>query len=677
MFAGITFHHQNSSPTLKYFLCFICVHTALVLVLLWCNPTKSQAENSITPPIHVVKRGDTLSGIALRYKISVKQLRRWNRLRGDKVFEGQRLKLWPPDSSVCYVVRSGDTLSEIAAQCGVSLSTLRRLNHIYKDRIYPGQKIKLALSSEKTEVEDEPFEYVVKKGDNLSAVAQRFDVGLRLLRQLNHLKSDRIYPGQRLQLRPSSLDEAIYVVRPGETLSSIALKYRIKLPELVELNDIEGSKIFVGQKLRLKTTPVNIHIVERGDALWEIARAYGMSVRELKRLNGLTTNRIYPGQELYLSVKQPVPPDIYTVKAGDYLGRIARLHQMSVSELKKANNMRRSVIYPGEKLKVNPLLSRGREWLKIGEINWDNLMNSLGDIRRIKSENGPYYGRNPKAAHQRHGRYFEGPRLSLRRSYKQARKLWQAFEHQVDSLGRLSDALNGWHIVLDPGHGGLDPGAVVENLDGNGNKVYVVEDEYVYDIALRVHVLLRLHGAAVTMTLLSPNHLIRHSNPPTRTFVNEKNEVYNSYQINKRNHRKNWPSGGRNGNLSYRVRIARKAFRGVPKNRCMFFSFHADIDHGSPEAPLVLYYKSRNGRRVDIPSKNFAQSILPALGAGAYARGQNLSVLRNNPARVKVILELRNLAYTDHAWALRFEQLRQRDAEKVVRGVLDYVYQQS
>jgi len=179
------------------------------------------------------------------------------------------------------------------------------------------------------------------------------------------------------------------------------------------------------------------------------------------------------------------------------------------------------------------------------------------------------------------------------------------------------------------------------------------------------------------MTLLTPNHLIRHSNPPARTFVNEKNEVYNSYSFNKHNKRANWPNGGRDGNLSCRSDIARKAFRKVPKNRSMFFSFHADIDHRSPEAPLVLYYKSRNGRRVDTPSKNFAQSILPALGAGAYARGQNLGVLRNNPARVKVILELRNLAYTDHAWALRFEQLRQRDAEKVVRGVLNYVSQQS
>jgi hypothetical protein len=39
---------------------------------------------------------------------------------------------------------------------------------------------------------------------------------------------------------------------------------------------------------------------------------------------------------------------------------------------------------------------------------------------------------------------------------------------------------------------------------------------------------------------------------------------------------------------------------------------------------------------------------------------------------VKALVEIRNLAYVDHAWALRFEQLRHRDAEKIVRGVLDY-----
>jgi len=178
------------------------------------------------------------------------------------------------------------------------------------------------------------------------------------------------------------------------------------------------------------------------------------------------------------------------------------------------------------------------------------------------------------------------------------------------------------------------------------------------------------------MTLLSPNHLIRGSAPPALTFVNEKNEVYNSYAHNRSNKWKDWPNGGRNGNLYTRVEISKEAFKGVPKNRRIFLSFHADIDPHMPEAPLVLYYKSRRGS-IDTGSKNFAKALMPALGAGAYSRGQNLGVLRHNPAPLKLLLELRNLAYTDHAWALRYEELRHRDAEKVVKGILEYVRSKS
>ncbi len=79
---------KYSSPAFKYLLCFACLHMVLALVLLLCNPGNSYAGETDTSVIHIVKRGDTLSEIALRYKISVKQLRRWNRLRGDKIFEG-------------------------------------------------------------------------------------------------------------------------------------------------------------------------------------------------------------------------------------------------------------------------------------------------------------------------------------------------------------------------------------------------------------------------------------------------------------------------------------------------------------------------------------------------------------------------------------------------------------
>ena len=672
--------HRFKTSHIFFFAVFLS--TAALIALVGGDVPEVQAGKAEPQSVYRVKKGDTLGEIAVQYKVSIKALRKWNKLSGDKIFEGQRLLIKSVPSNF-YIVKSGDTLSEIALQSNIPISRLRKLNRISGNRIYTGQKLRLgstrdpgrtpSIKKNAGEVEDEPFEYRVKPGDNLSAIAQRFDVAVSLIRQLNGLKKNRIYPGQTLQLRPSSLEEAVHVVRSGETLSSIALKYRMSVSEIKRINDIDGNKIVVGQELRLKATKPHIHIVERGDALWEVAQAYGLSVAEIKNLNGLTSNRIYPGQELQLGAKPAKSFGSYTVKKGDSLVRIARLHQMSVADLKRTNNMRTALIHPGDRLKVNPLLRKGREWLKISEINWDDLMGSSGGFKKINMGNGPYYGRRPKARRQKNRRYYESAPLSLWNTFKRARKLQTAFDKKISRMGRLSDKLKGWHIVLDPGHGGLDPGAVVANLDGNGNKVYVVEDEYVYDIALRVYVMLRLHGAHVTLTLLSPNHLIRHSDPPVQTFVNEKNEVYNSRGYNKGNKKSHWPKGGRNGNLSRRMNIAGNAFKNVPQNRRIFLSFHADIDHSAPNAPLVLYYRNRRTGKADRKSRNFAKSMQSFLGAGTFIRGQNLYVLRNNPAPISVMLELRNLAYTDHAWALRFEQLRQRDAGKVVRGLVEYV----
>ncbi len=723
--------HVKRTPILLFFSFFL---SFLFVIQLWgwCVPPLGAGETG-TGLTYVVRKGDSLGEIALRYNVSVAAIRKWNKIKGDKIFVGQRLQIEAVPSNA-YIVKSGDTLSEIAFSLNIPVSRLRELNNITGDRIYTGQKLHLVknkvaaekpsvhvvqkgeslwdiarqyglsiaaikkrnrLNSDviqpgmtlslkdgaglkhgesKTDDEDsELFEYRVRPGDNLSTIAERFDVAVSLLKQLNGLKENRIYPGQVLQLRPTTLDEAVHVVRPGETLSSIASKYRMNVSDIKRINEIEGSRILVGQELRLKGTKPHVYMVERGDALWEIAQAYGMTVAELKTLNGLASDRIYPGQELQLGAGSARSFGTYTVKKGDYLGRIARLHQMSVADLKRMNHMKTALIHPGDQLKVNPLLKKGREWLKISEINWDLLMGASGGLRKIETGNGPYYGSRPRARRQNNRRYYENARLSLWRTYRHAQKLQSALDRKISSMGRLSDALKGWHIVVDPGHGGLDPGAVVANLDGNGDRVYVVEDEYVYDTALRVYVMLRLHGADVTLTLLSPNHLIRHSDPPVLTFVNEKNEVYNSRTFNKGNSRRHWPIGGRNGNLSRRIAIAENAFKKVPKNRRMFLSFHADIDHSAPNVPLVLYYKNRRTGKPDWISKRFAKSMQSFLGAGTVIRGQNLYVLRNSPARISVMLELRNLAYTDHAWALRFEELRQRDAEKVVRGVVEYV----
>ena len=71
-------------------------------------------------------------------------------------------------------------------------------------------------------------------------------------------------------------------------------------------------------------------------------------------------------------------------------------------------------------------------------------------------------------------------------------------------------------------------------------------------------------GAQVSLTVLSPNHLIRGGPAQTGTFVHQKNEVYNSFEYNKADNDGAWPAGG---NLRTRVQIAREALAGAPRGR--------------------------------------------------------------------------------------------------------------
>ncbi|MEN8006518.1 MAG: LysM peptidoglycan-binding domain-containing protein [Candidatus Krumholzibacteriota bacterium] len=563
--------------------------------------------------IHKVKRGQNLTVIAHRHDVTVQEIRDWNKLRSDELAIGQRLRI-PRKDTELYIVRLGDTLTDIA---------------------------------------------------------DRNDLPLSLLRKLNGITGSRIYVGQQLKLQPTPLDEAVHVVRRGESLTEIGRQFGLTVAELKRINDLTGNRIFVGQKLRLRDAGKTVHIVESGDALWEIAQGYGISVTELKRLNNMKSDRIYPGQELRLSAAAAKRTSVYKVNKGDNLTEIARLHQMSLRELRDLNGISGSVIHPGQNLRVRPMPGLGGKASSrqtASGLDWSVVNVPVRGVYRIQAANGPYYYEAPKAKYQKHSNYFEESSISPPVAYRHARLLWESFEKEVAGMGRVGNRLAGWHFVLDPGHGGIDPGTTVRAKDSEGKTFTIVEDEYVYDIALRVYVLLKLNGADVTLTLLSPNHLLRQNSPASRTFVHDRNEVINSASWNKRDRPEAWPKGNQK-HLDARVNVAKRAFKGVPKNRQVFLSFHADNVPALGEAVSLLYFKNRHG--TDTVSRELARKLLPALGAGARMKGQNLGVLRTNPAQYKLLVELRNLAYEDHIWAIRYDKLRQRDAEKVVKALLD------
>ncbi|MEL0254897.1 MAG: LysM peptidoglycan-binding domain-containing protein [Burkholderiaceae bacterium] len=94
---------------------------------------------------HTVSLGDTLSEISQRYKVRLKDLRRWNNLRSNRIFVGQKLRVSKKKtrnlSRKFHRVVVGDTLSEISQRYKVRLKDLRRWNNLRSNRIFVGQKI--------------------------------------------------------------------------------------------------------------------------------------------------------------------------------------------------------------------------------------------------------------------------------------------------------------------------------------------------------------------------------------------------------------------------------------------------------------------------------------------------------------------------------------------------------
>lgn len=100
----------------------------------------------------------------------------------------------------------------------------------------------------------------------------------------------------------------------------------------------------------------NLYIVQKGDSLYSIAQKYGTTVSELKRLNNLSSNILQIGQTLIISEIEMSPSqtnyDIYTVKSGDSLWKIANQYNTTINDLIQLNNLGTTFLQIGQQLKV-------------------------------------------------------------------------------------------------------------------------------------------------------------------------------------------------------------------------------------------------------------------------------------------------------------------------------------
>ncbi|TFE04000.1 LysM peptidoglycan-binding domain-containing protein [Jeotgalibacillus salarius] len=303
-----------------------------------------------------------------------------------------------------YTVKKGDTLFNISKEYNISLDQLKKLNHLKNDKISLNQNLIVIAEEEITpsvpKIQVNGIHHV-KSGDTLSKIASTHNLTVNELKSLNKLNSDNIFAGQSLHINKyittsktytaamtnsaqKNLNDqsVIYEVKAGDSLSKIASQNGVTVPDLVTWNQLATKKIIPGQKLNVKfnkiaPTPPNntppiesdkpsaqIYTVKAGDSLSKIAALYSVTIQQLIEWNKLTSTVIYVNQTLSVHASKQVtlPPSnekaegkTYKIKPGDSLFKIALTHGVTMKQLMEWNKLSSVRIFVDQTILIEQL----------------------------------------------------------------------------------------------------------------------------------------------------------------------------------------------------------------------------------------------------------------------------------------------------------------------------------
>lgn len=230
-------------------------------------------------PSHVVKRGETLWGIARKHEVSVGELMDLNHMANDSVHEGQVLRIPQPGDSTpqpgmpapptTHTVAKGDTLRSIAKAHGITQDELEHANpKVDPDHLKIGAKLKLPAKPADPAAEKAAPEtttqnkYTVRERDTYTSIAKEHGLTVSGIAKANpNVSPERLRPGMQLVLPAKAKAEKssakkkdeegedkpaksrgthAYTVSEGETLRSIAEAFNISARRLCEINGVSS-----------------------------------------------------------------------------------------------------------------------------------------------------------------------------------------------------------------------------------------------------------------------------------------------------------------------------------------------------------------------------------------------------------------------------------------------------
>jgi membrane-bound lytic murein transglycosylase D len=334
---------------------------------------------------HKVRRGDNLSEIADRYNVTMSEIKKWNKLKSNKAPLGRNLKIV---TSERVAARTKKTKVDTIAVAVVNKSEATSSNTVAQVSIKEPVSSKVYKEEKVVSFKDVTKFHKVKKGDNLSEIADKYGVTMAEVKKWNKLRNNKdnlvknytIEPNERVETTDNKLvkSESIasndkpksentdkpsdfYIVQQGDNLSSIAKKYNVSIDELKEWNNLQSNSIQLESKIKVadikidkeekeeapapRTEVKNVeYIVQKGDNLGTIARKNGVAVSDIKTWNDLSDDNVQLGAKIIVrkmlvadttqavaekpakkdKVSQKQNDDHYYVQKGDSLFSIAK-----------------------------------------------------------------------------------------------------------------------------------------------------------------------------------------------------------------------------------------------------------------------------------------------------------------------------------------------------------------
>lgn len=227
----------------------------------------------------------------------------------------------------------------------------------------------------------------VRRGDNLSEIADRYNVAISDIKRWNKLKNNKAPLGRNLKIMTS---ETIAYKEKKQKVDTISVQKNSDIAS-VETKEVKEPKVYKEEKVITFKDVTKTHKVKKGDNLGEISEKYGVTVAEIKKWNKLKSNNIPLGKSLKIitnervvtTVKKEVKSDaiasndklrkeqksditekqdsFYVVQQGDNLSTIAKKYNVSIDDLKQWNDLSDNTIQLESKLKIADIINEDKE----------------------------------------------------------------------------------------------------------------------------------------------------------------------------------------------------------------------------------------------------------------------------------------------------------------------------